>query len=72
MFGKKKKSIEETVEELDSNVKSSVEKIQSELENVKLEVYRFNNDTGSNSQKIEEIKTEISSVKGLLLNRWVQ
>lgn len=71
MFGKKKKSIEEAVEELDANVKTSVEKIQTELENVKLEVYRYSTDMDNNSRLFDEIKTELSSVKGLLLNRYI-
>lgn len=58
------------MEELDTNVKNSVEKIQTELENVKAEVYRHNTDTSSNNRLFEEIKTEITSVKGLLLNRY--
>lgn len=57
------------MEELDTNVKESVEKIQTEIENVKSEVYKYNNDTSNNNRLFEEIKTEISSVKGLLLNR---
>lgn len=46
-----------------------MEKIQTELENVKMEVNRSQND--NKIKLIEEIKTEISSVKGLLLNRYV-
>lgn len=58
------------MEELDTNVKTSVDKIQIELENVKAEIYKTNNDTSKNNRLFEELKTEISSVKGLLLNRY--
>lgn len=68
MFGKKK-SLEEAVAELDSNVKTSVGKIQTELESVKAEVHRCNNDAENSNKLFEEIKIELSSVKGLLLNR---
>lgn len=68
MFGKKK-SLEEAVAELDSNVKTSVDKIQTELESVKAEVHRCNNDAENSNKFFEEIKVELSSVKGLLLNR---
>lgn len=63
--------MEEAVAELDSNVKTSVDKIQTELESVKAEVYRCNNDAENSNKLFEEIKVELCSVKGLLLNRYV-
>lgn len=68
MFGKKK-SLEEVVAELDSNVKTSVDKINTDLESVKAEVHRCNNDAENSIKIFNEIKIELSSVKGLLLNR---
>lgn len=40
------------------------------MENIKMEVYKYHNDVESNSRLVEEVKADISSVKGLLLNRY--
>ncbi|VEN47594.1 unnamed protein product [Callosobruchus maculatus] len=67
LFGKKKKSVEETIEELDKNVKSSVGEIKDDLQSVKVEVDRLNGD--NTSRQLAELKSDIATVKGLLLGR---
>lgn len=70
LFGKKKKSIKESIEELDSNIKSSVSELKEDLHNVKIELDKVsdNSDSQTNRQ-LSELKLEIASVKGLLLGR---
>ncbi|CAG9828904.1 unnamed protein product [Diabrotica balteata] len=70
LFGKKKKSIEDTIEELDGNIKSSVSELKEDLQSVKIEVDKISssNESQTNRQLVE-LKSEIASVKGLLLGR---
>nr|XP_023029145.1 peroxisomal membrane protein PEX14 isoform X1 [Leptinotarsa decemlineata] len=68
LFGKKKKSIEESIEELDKNVKSTVGQLKDELESVKVEIGKRNTEEVT-SRQFNDLKSEISSVKGLLLSR---
>ncbi|CAG9856758.1 unnamed protein product [Phyllotreta striolata] len=70
LFGKKKKSVNETIEELDKNVKSSVGELKEDLHNVKVEIDRITHESENHtSRQLIELKSEIASVKGLLLGR---
>uniref|UniRef100_A0A6P7FEX8 Peroxisomal membrane protein PEX14 n=1 Tax=Diabrotica virgifera virgifera TaxID=50390 RepID=A0A6P7FEX8_DIAVI len=70
LFGKKKKSIEDTIDELDGNIKTSVNELKEDLQSVKVEVDKISssNESQTNRQLVE-LKSEIASVKGLLLGR---
>lgn len=53
-------------------MKSSVDNLKDELQSVKVEVHRLGQDVDDhNSRQFQELKSEIASVKGLLLNRYV-
>ncbi|XP_068899499.1 peroxisomal membrane protein PEX14 isoform X2 [Tenebrio molitor] len=70
LFGKKKKSIEESLEDLDKNMKESVNELQNNLTSVKVEVDKINQGAESNTQRqLSDLKSEIATVKGLLLSR---
>ncbi|KAG5894364.1 hypothetical protein JTB14_031924 [Gonioctena quinquepunctata] len=70
LFGKKKKSVEESIEDLEKNVKSSVDELKGDLQSVKVEVERISQSNENNtSRQLTELKSEITSVKGLLLGR---
>ncbi|KAJ3643199.1 hypothetical protein Zmor_025923 [Zophobas morio] len=70
LFGKKKKSIEDSIDELDKNMKQSVSDLQSSLSSVKVEVDKISSGADSNTQRqLSDLKSEIATVKGLLLSR---
>lgn len=64
MFGKKK-SIEDTIEDLDKNVRKSVNELQTNLTSVKVEVDKL----GQSQGQLSDLKLDMATVKGLLLNR---
>ncbi|KAJ8964944.1 hypothetical protein NQ314_004499 [Rhamnusium bicolor] len=67
---KKKKSVEESVEDLDENIKSSLEDLKDSLRSVKIEVERISHGSENNTNRqLVELKSEVASVKGLLLGR---
>ncbi|KAJ8945166.1 hypothetical protein NQ318_001632 [Aromia moschata] len=70
LFGKKKKSVEESVTELENNLKTSVEELKDSLQSVRVEVDKISQSSESDThRRLSELKSEIVSVKGLLLGR---
>ncbi|CAH1155876.1 unnamed protein product [Phaedon cochleariae] len=70
LFGKKKKSVKESIEDLDKNVKASVDQLKDDLQSVKVEVHKINESSeNSTNRQLTDLKSEIASVKGLLLGR---
>ncbi|XP_019881838.2 peroxisomal membrane protein PEX14 isoform X2 [Aethina tumida] len=70
LFGKKKKSVEDSIKDLDINMKESVKNLQENLECVKIEVDKINQSSDLNtSRQLSDIKSDIATVKGLLLSR---
>ncbi|KAF5272184.1 hypothetical protein FQA39_LY01266 [Lamprigera yunnana] len=68
--GKKKKSIEEQLEELNSSVTGSISDLKESLFDVKVEVDKISQGEESTVQKqLHDLKSEVSTVKGLLLSR---
>lgn len=69
LFGsKKKKTVEDTIKDLEKSVNTAVKDLKDSLEDVKVEVDKLSENGGSVRQFLE-LKSEISSVKGLLLSR---
>ncbi|XP_017780009.1 PREDICTED: peroxisomal membrane protein PEX14 isoform X2 [Nicrophorus vespilloides] len=69
LFGRKK-SVEETVEELNKTVTASVGELKDGLASVKVEVDRIGQGTETSTQRqLQNLQSEISTVKGLLLSR---
>lgn len=69
LFGsKKKKTVEDTIKELEESVNSAVKELKGSLDDVKVEVDKLS-ENGGNVRQFLELKSEISSVKGLLLSR---
>lgn len=70
LFGRKKKSVEETVQDMDKTMKSSIEELKDDLRTVKVEVDKLSQNSENNTtRQLVELKSEIASVKGLLLGR---
>ncbi|XP_044755716.1 peroxisomal membrane protein PEX14 [Coccinella septempunctata] len=70
LFGKKKKTFDESIEGLDEYMKKSVAELKSELDSVKVEVHKISrNSDWSKDRHLSDIKSDISTVKGLLLGR---
>lgn len=73
LFGyKKKKSIEESLDDLNKTVSSSIDEIKSNLESVKIEIDKINqsSDTSTHRQ-LQNLQSEVATVKGLLLSRFL-
>lgn len=69
LFGsKKKKTVEDTIKDLEESVNSAVKELKTGLDDVKVEVDKLS-ENGGNVRQFLELKSEISSVKGLLLSR---
>ncbi|KAJ8985002.1 hypothetical protein NQ317_016913 [Molorchus minor] len=69
-FYVKEKSVEESVGELDKSMKSSVEELKDGLRSVKVEVDKITQNSESTTQRqLSELKSEIVTVKSLLLGR---
>jgi len=70
LFGSKKKSIEDKIDKLEKNVESSISDIKSSLIEVKTEVDKINFSAENEmASQLKELKSEIGTVKGLLLTR---
>ncbi|XP_018575911.1 peroxisomal membrane protein PEX14 isoform X2 [Anoplophora glabripennis] len=70
LFGKKKKTVEESVQEMNKNMKSSIAELKDDLKSVKVEVDKLSQSSENNTtRQLVELKSEITSVKGLLLGR---
>lgn len=53
-------------------MKNSIEQVKDELQSVKIEVFKTGTDIEDrNSRLFQELKSEITSLKGLLLNRYL-
>ncbi|KAJ8920107.1 hypothetical protein NQ315_011763 [Exocentrus adspersus] len=69
LFGKKK-SVEETIQGMDKDMKSSITEIKEELRSVKVEVDKLNQSSDKDTtRQLVELKSEVATVKGLLLGR---
>lgn len=73
LFGdKKKKTIEDTVQELNKTVNSCVVELRDGLANVKSEVDKINHISESNTQRqLQNMQSDVSTIKGLLLSRYL-
>lgn len=70
LFGTKRKSVEDKLDDLEKNVGDSMRVLQSSLGDVKTEVDRINyNSENEVVSELRNLKSEIASVKGLLLTR---
>lgn len=71
LFGdKKKKSLEDQIEDLNNSVSNSITDIKNSLFDVKIEVDKINLGGETIMQKqLSDLKSELSTVKGLLLSR---
>lgn len=73
LFGRdKKKSIEDSIKDLNKSVTDSINEIRDNLTDVKTQVDRLSirhSENLSMNSQLQELKNEISTVKGLLLNR---
>ncbi|XP_022918730.1 peroxisomal membrane protein PEX14 [Onthophagus taurus] len=70
LFGDKKKTIEETVEDLSKQVNSCVIDLKEGLASVKTEVDKINQISESNTQRqLQQLQSDVATVKGLLLSR---
>lgn len=70
LFGTKKKSIEDKIDDLEKNVEYSISDIKSSLGEVKTEVDKISlNSENELTSQLKELKSEIATVKGLLLTR---
>lgn len=71
LFGeRKKKSIAESLTDLNKSVTESINNLRDNLTEVKTQVDRISQtENGSMQSQLQELKNEISTVKGLLLNR---
>lgn len=71
LFGdKKKKNLDEQMEELNNSVSTSISDLKSSLYDVKIEVDKISQGGETSMQKqLHDLKSEISTVKGLLLSR---
>lgn len=70
LFGTKRKSVEDKLDDLEKNVGDSMRGLQSSIGDVKTEVDRINyNSENEIVSELRNLKSEIASVKGLLLTR---
>lgn len=73
LFGRdKKKSIEENLSDLNKTVTNSVKELHDNLTEVKTQMDRISITQSENittNSQLQELKNEITTVKGLLLNR---
>ncbi|KAK7071861.1 peroxisomal membrane protein pex14, partial [Halocaridina rubra] len=78
LTGRKQKSVDESMIELQQSVVAVLKEVQSTLatleqslsaQNVRIQSLSAREEKGHTSQQIEELKTEITSLKGLLINR---
>lgn len=70
LFGKKKKSIEDRIQSLDKDIKKSVADLKQELSSVKVEVDKISSGSDSSlNRQLVDLKSDVATVKGLLLSR---
>lgn len=70
LFGRrrKKKTVDESIEELNKNVESNIKELNQELVKVKEEIAKASR-SDSIYREISNFKSDIDAIKGLLLNR---
>ncbi|XP_045473881.1 peroxisomal membrane protein PEX14 isoform X1 [Harmonia axyridis] len=69
LFGRKK-SVDESIEKLDKEFKKSVAELKTSLDSVKIEVDKISQNSDWNNERyLSDIKSDLSTVKGLLLGR---
>lgn len=70
LFGQKRKSIEDKLDDLEQNVGGSMRDLQSSIVDVKTEVDRiyFTSENELLSE-LKDLKSEVGTLKGLLLTR---
>lgn len=68
LFGRKKKNVEEKIDDLSLKVDANMKSLSQEVARVKEEVER-NAYTESLKREIQSLKTDLESIKGLLLNK---
>lgn len=69
LFGPKK-SIEDKVDDLEKNVTTSVSKLNDDVLSVKTEIEKMTNNSNSSTQRLlQNLQSEVATVKGLLLSR---
>jgi len=69
LFGKKK-SVEETLADLDKKLDESITDIKDNLTSVKIEVDRISRTgSGDTQRQLQNLQNDINSVKGILLSR---
>lgn len=76
LFGKKQSPIEESLASLDASVKGSVEAIRVDLQKVQSDLEKLNEQQYvarqyATAKQVLDVKSEITSLKGLLLSRLV-
>ncbi|XP_065173607.1 peroxisomal membrane protein PEX14 isoform X2 [Atheta coriaria] len=70
LFGIRKKSVEDSIEDLSKSVSESVTELKDSLQSVKVEVDRISQSGESHVQRqLEVLQGDIATVKGLLLSR---
>ncbi|KAK9881678.1 hypothetical protein WA026_017194 [Henosepilachna vigintioctopunctata] len=70
LFGKKKKSIDESLEDLNENLNNSIGELKGSLESVKVEVDKIcKQSEWKTDRDLTDMKSDISKVKCLLLSR---
>lgn len=70
LFGrrKKKKTLDESIEELNKNVETNIKELNQELVKVKEEISKTSRNDNI-YREISNFKSDIDAIKGLLLNR---
>lgn len=70
-FGDEKKKVEDAIKDLEKSLNESVKEVRISISSVKEEVDKISL-SGGTQRQLQELKGEISCVKGLLLNRLVK
>lgn len=70
LFGRrrKKKTLDESIEELNKNVESNIKELNQEVVKIKDEIAKVSR-SDSIYREISNFRTDLDAIKGLLLNR---
>lgn len=74
LFGRRKKSVEDRVTELDKTVQSSMKEVKDSILKVEGEVQKLTQHQALDPtipQLVQELKHDLSSLKALLLSRYI-
>ncbi|XP_060528559.1 peroxisomal membrane protein PEX14 isoform X3 [Cylas formicarius] len=70
LFGKKKKDLDDKLETFENNMRSSISEIRNDICDVKAEIDKINSSPDNEvARQLKDFKSELSTVKGLLLTR---